>query len=351
MDSRTSDRPPPAPKRRCGPYRSLCGRPARGSATLHSALCTLQSHTGLRAALAALLLGLLLTACGGQAAIPTPTPATPPTAAPAPATRIPATPVLPTAVPATPVPQPTLSFSPASGGPGTRVQVFGSGYPPGSQVAIRLGRPEPVGEVLAGARADASGSWAAELIIPERLPSGEPIGSPLIMLVAMDEQNRPLAWAPFSLGGEPPPIAGTATIPEAWPGLGWRFALESDLNRDGLADRVYYRPSAVAPDGTSFGDPRLDAVAVVAEAVIVGQPAADGQLVFLTVDLNGAHADIPLFRYDGVERRRPAAYLLALDPAQGPTINLLPIGPGGAAYGGPFGIDWDPQAGGLRVVN
>lgn len=308
-----------------------------------------QSIAGLGRGFALGLLLLLLAACGGQAAIPTPAPPPPPTAIPP--TAIPPTAAPATPEPATPEPRPTLSFSPESGGPGTRVQVFGTGYPPGAQVAIRLGRPEPIGEVLASARADAGGRWAAELIIPERLPSGELIGSPLIMLVAMDEQNRPLAWAPFSLAGAAPPVAGTAAIPAAWPGLGWRFALESDINRDGLSDRVYYRPSAVDPDGASFGDPRLDAVAVVAEAVIVGQPAADGRLVFLTVDLSGATSDVPLFRYDGIDRRPPAAYLLALDPAQGPTINLLPVGPGGAAYGGPFGIDWDQQAGGLRVVN
>lgn len=108
----------------------------------------------------------------------------------------------PTAAPSTPVPQPVIGFNPQSGGPGTVVDVFGSGYAPGQPVKLRLGLPSPTGEVLASAFPGADGSWSARLTIPDRLPSGDPITTKNMFLVAMDDANVALASAPF--GFTPP---------------------------------------------------------------------------------------------------------------------------------------------------
>ena len=88
--------------------------------------------------------------------------------------------------------------------------MWGSGYAPNAPVSLRIGFPQPAGEVLANVFADASGRWQTSLVIPERLPSGEPITRGDMYLVAMDEINQPLASAPFGfIAGAEPPACGT----------------------------------------------------------------------------------------------------------------------------------------------
>lgn len=279
---------------------------------------------------------IVVTATGTPAVVPTIVPQLP-TLTPIPATAIPS-----------PVAQPIIGFEPQAGGPNTPVSVFGSGYTPGEHVVVRLGFPDPMGEVLASSVVDTDGRWSAALVIPERLPSGELITNGNMYLVAMDEENRPLASAPFGFirGAEPP----TDATPQAeWPGPGWVFAVETDANADGLTDTVYYRPSAAAPERT-FDDPRLAAVAVAADEIMIVQDGAHGPWTMLRIDSSGAYADIALFEYDPNQQRLPAGYMLALDPARGPYVNVLPVGASGAGYGGPYGIDWDQEANGFRLV-
>lgn len=97
----------------------------------------------------------------------------------------------------TATPQPLIAFDPQQGMPGTVVQVSGWNFAPGEPVVVRLGLPQPVGEALASAFADGQGSWSAEVIIPDRLPSGEIIVDQEMRLVAMNDQNIALASAPF----------------------------------------------------------------------------------------------------------------------------------------------------------
>jgi hypothetical protein len=184
-----------------------------------------------------LLLGALLAACAlpGQAAgdPPSPTPVatapvlTPVTVQPTqPATAVqpapPTTVTMPTPIPTAagtmptvapkptvaggqPVPaQPIIGFNPKGGPAGTRVELFGSGYTPGQAVVVRLGLPSATGEVLASAWAGNDGRWSANLVIPDRLPSGEVITSSEMYLVAMNDRNQALASARF---GFVPPVA------------------------------------------------------------------------------------------------------------------------------------------------
>jgi hypothetical protein len=110
-------------------------------------------------------------------------------------------------------PQPVIGFQPQSGGPGTSVNVFGSGYAPNEMVAIRLGLPQPLGEALASAQADAAGRWSTQLVIPDRLPSGTVITGEQMRLVAMNDRNEALASAPFAFTkpSDLPPPAAAAT--------------------------------------------------------------------------------------------------------------------------------------------
>lgn len=171
-----------------------------------------RTHTLQRAVLAALL-GTTLTACGAPVLSTAPTSQSSPTrqpvasAAPAPSQPAAGNP-LPTAVP-TPVdtqlaPRPVIGFEPKAGTPGTTVSVWGTGATPSAPVVVRLGLPHATGEVLASAVADASGRWKTQLVIPDRLPSGELIPGGNVRLVAMNDQNVALASAPFGFTAQAP---------------------------------------------------------------------------------------------------------------------------------------------------
>ena len=125
-----------------------------------------------------------------------------PTAAPSPVV------VQPTAAPATPtVAQPvipTFGFTPESGGPGTRITINGWNFAPNTPIVVRLGMPQPVGEVLVASAADAQGQWDTVLTMPDRLPSGELITRRDLMLVVMNDANQALASAPFAFTPVPP---------------------------------------------------------------------------------------------------------------------------------------------------
>jgi hypothetical protein len=114
---------------------------------------------------------------------------------------------------AAPAARPIIGFNPKAGNPGTVVNVFGSGYAPGAPVKVRLGLPQPMGEVLASAFADDGGRWSASLTIPERMPSGDPIADGEFYLVAMDDANIALASAPFDfIPSSPPAPAPVQTV-------------------------------------------------------------------------------------------------------------------------------------------
>lgn len=87
-------------------------------------------------------------------------------------------------------------------------------FAPGSDVAVRLGLPNPVGEALTSARVDAAGRWSGSFVLPGELPSGDPVPAGQVTLMVMDANtNAALASAPF--GFEPP--AGPAARRPARP--------------------------------------------------------------------------------------------------------------------------------------
>jgi hypothetical protein len=151
-----------------------------------------------------------LVTAGGPVSSPAPSLAAPtaqpgqptaaPTAQPGQPTAAPtAQPGQPTAQPAAPI----IGFNPKAGGPGTAIDVFGSGYTPGAWYVVRLGLPHPTGEALFSAQADANGRWSGRFTMPAALPSGQPIPDGQLFLVAMDDQNTALASAPFAFAAAP----------------------------------------------------------------------------------------------------------------------------------------------------
>jgi hypothetical protein len=224
--------------------------------------------------LPAALLAALLVACGLPGTSTAPTPGLPATAQPAgrptsgaaQPTAIIAQPTAviarPTAIvaqptvvtqPATAVPaaQPIIGFNPKAGNPGTLVNVFGSGYAPGAPVKVRLGLPQPTGEVLASAIADSSGRWSASLTIPDRLPSGDPIADGEFYLVAMNEANIALASAPFDfIPNSPPAPAPVQTVRDLlnnFPSGDVTRFLTKDLRDQIAAGRPVHQVLGLAP--------------------------------------------------------------------------------------------------------
>lgn len=181
------------------------------------------------------ILGAILAGCtaGPAPDAGQPTPAATALATPAPATATAARPTAtagtagqPTAAPATPA-TPAFAFAPQNGGAGTRVALNGWNFAPGQPVAIRLGMPQPTGEVLASAFADAGGSWSATLVMPDRLPSGELITRRDLMLVAMSDANVALASAPFAF--EPASIPPREEAPQLVRSLLSAYASGGDI--------------------------------------------------------------------------------------------------------------------------
>jgi hypothetical protein len=177
-------------------------------------------------------------------------------------------------------------------------------------------------------------------------PSSAPIVAPTLASTAAPTVAAPMAPPTAVVPTSVPPTAVIPVEADA-PGPGWSFALASDANRDGVADAVFYWPAAVAPE-IQFEDPRYAATAVAAEQIVIVQRSDAGLQTLLRIDRDGGWADQPLFDFAG--RRAPAGYLLALDPARGPLVRLLPYGAGGADYGGIIGIDWNIGEGGFRIV-
>lgn len=181
-----------------------------------------------------LIVSLGIAACalvtsGGPSTLPAPSPAA--------ATAQPGQPTAAaTAQPDQPSAAPIIGFNPKTGGPGTGIEVFGSGYTPGAWYVVRLGLPQPTGEVLFSAQADANGNWGGRFTLPATLPSGQPIPAGQIFLVAMDEQNQALASAPFV-------FTAPAAQPQDGPQL---VSAMLEAYRNGAGVRIYLSPELVA---------------------------------------------------------------------------------------------------------
>jgi hypothetical protein len=96
--------------------------------------------------------------------------------------------------------QPTISLSPAGGGPGTRVLVTGSDFPAATQLAVRLGPPD-VGatpQTYAQATTDSAGRFQLAFDMPAQWPDGSPVTETEIIVVVLNEDGSIKAVAPFA---------------------------------------------------------------------------------------------------------------------------------------------------------
>jgi hypothetical protein len=153
--------------------------------------------------LAGLFLLIGLSGCGDAPATSTPalakTPATSntPVTAKTPAAEATGQPVGDATRP--PAGSPAFSFMPRQGPGGIVLHAAGANFVPGSMVILRMGTPNPVGDVLASAKVDDGGKWSGAITVPGTLPNGQAIPAGEIRIVAMDENNKVLASQAFKL--------------------------------------------------------------------------------------------------------------------------------------------------------
>lgn len=236
---------------------------------------------------------------------------------------------------------PVISFSPSEGTAGTTVSAFGSGYAPGTNVAIRLGLPNPMGEVLTVGNVDASGRWSATLVLRDRLPSGDSIPGGAIRLVAMNDRNVALASAPFTFHAvETSPVLGNS----------WQVSHSGDFNGDGLKETLTYWPAGVAPLD-DFGDAALDSNAIIVSAVQVLQDGESGPFPLLSIDGSGVNASdgvIASFTSD-IRPQGATAFRLAPSSGIGPLLYLLPLDENGHAFTQALRVGWDEHSHAYRI--
>jgi hypothetical protein len=95
--------------------------------------------------------------------------------------------------------EPTITLSPTTGGPGTRVLVTGSDFPATTTLAVRLGPPD-VGatpQTYGEATSDTAGRFQLAFDMPARWPDGSPVTEEEIVVVVLNEDGSVKAVAPF----------------------------------------------------------------------------------------------------------------------------------------------------------
>jgi hypothetical protein len=133
-------------------------------------------------------------------------------------------------------------------------------------------------------------------------------------------------------------------------GSGWLAAVRGDFNQDGLEETVWVLPSNVTAVDT-FPEDRLRAKAIVITQLVIEQPGAHGPWPMLSVDRVGVTADKALGSFvSDAAPHGPEAFVLALDPAQGPFVNLLPIKADGTAYAQGIALNWNADEHAYRLV-
>src|SRR5881409_3371163 len=84
---------------------------------------------------------------------------------------------------------PAFSFMPKQGPAGIVLHAAGANFRPKSLVILRIGLPKPVGDPIGSTPVGDDGKWNTTITIPGTLPSGEPISTGDMTIVAMDENN------------------------------------------------------------------------------------------------------------------------------------------------------------------
>lgn len=146
-----------------------------------------------------------------------------------------------------------------------------------------------------------------------------------------------------ALPGQPvnPGAAGTPGQSSALVGAEWTILYQGDLNNDGAADVVAYKPAPVTLDASfkqsayaSYRGP-IDSLVIV-QSNPAGQPYVQAEIS--RVLLRSAGNTITGFA-------GASAHMVLISPASQPLISLQQVGANGQPLGKPLGLNWDTATG------
>lgn len=172
--------------------------------------------------------------------------------------------------------------------------------------------------------------------------------------------------APASPTSIPPTATATTEPATATPapssplvGPEWQVALSGDINSDGIADVIAYKPSSIALISFFSGPVYASYDLVASEIVIVQEVAGAQPQVLLSVAPQGITAvTAPLAEYPAFDPASAvAAFLIAVDPRGLVPLTIIPITNSGEPYlrGSDFfmqndGIAWNSAEQAYRLV-
>lgn len=175
---------------------------------------------------------------------------------------------------------------------------------------------------------------------------------PAPVTVAPPTASLPATVAPTV----PPPPATRPTLApgaESLVGPEWTIAYSGDLNADGRADVVAYKPASVTP-GPTFGRPGYTSyIGSVSEAVIVQADAAGRPQTLVSMGRSGVTIGQRMavgFPPSNDARNNPVAIMLLIETTQPPVIAVLPINSSGEPYTQAAGVRWNRSRAAYELI-
>ena len=162
-------------------------------------------------------------------------------------------------------------------------------------------------------------------------------------------QNPPGATALPGTPGSPqattapgqPPAPGVPGQSSALVGAEWNVIYQGDLNGDGAADVVAYKPATVTLDA-AFTQPAYASYRGPIESLVIVQANPAGQPYVQTemsrVLVRSAGNTITGFA-------GAAAHMVLVSPGSRPQISIQQVGANGQPLGKPLGLNWDATTG------
>ncbi|NWG19371.1 MAG: hypothetical protein HXY39_03505 [Chloroflexi bacterium] len=158
----------------------------------------------------------------------------------------------------------------------------------------------------------------------------------------------------------PPTIAPATATPIAPPGTEslvgpeWTVAYRGDLNADGRADVVAYKPATITP-GATFKRPEYAAyIGAASEAVIVQADTTGRPQMLVMMNLAGIMFGKQLavsFPPSSNATYNPVALMLLIGTAQPATVAVLPINSSGEPYTQAAGVRWNRSLGAYELIS
>lgn len=158
----------------------------------------------------------------------------------------------------------------------------------------------------------------------------------------------------------PPTIAPATATPATPPGTEslvgpeWTIAYGGDLNADGRADVVAYKPAGVTPGPTFRRAEYAAYIGSVSEAVIVQADATGRPQILAALSRSGITLGNRLavsFPPSSNAMNNPVAIMLLIGTAQPATVAALPINSSGEPYTQAAGVRWNRSLAAYELVS